>query len=139
MLFRSIHEVWKAIEFDLGHLDLETPGTTKRNVGVDLLVQPRQEREMKGVSRQGKPQYTTRRWLEITNQGDQDADDFRIEVANLDAGMVLGNSDDGPTTIHRGQMRTVPVIMMMGGEGQPTVRMLWTEDGQEKSKEVHVG
>lgn len=133
------HEVWKAIEFDLAQLDLGTPGTPKRNVGVDLLVQPRQERETKGLSRQGKQQYTTRRWLEITNQGDQDADNFRVEVANPDAGMVLGSGDDGPTTIHRGQMRTVPVIMMMGGEGQPTVRVLWTEDGREQSKEVHVG
>ncbi|UPO76394.1 DUF4062 domain-containing protein [Arthrobacter sp. Helios] len=133
------HEVWKAIEFDLAQLDLEAPNVPKRNVGVDFLVQPRQEREMKGLSRQGKPQYTTRRWLEIINQGDEDAENFRIEVANSDAGMVLGGSDDSPTTIHRGQVRTVPVMMMMGGEGQPAVRLLWTEDGEEKSKEVHVG
>ncbi len=35
-------------------------------------------------------------------------------------------------------MRTVPV-MMLGGEGQPSVRVLWTEDGQEQTKEFHVG
>lgn len=47
--------------------------------------------------------------------------------------------DDGPTIIHRGQQRRVPVIMTWAGEGQPTVRLLWTEDGEEQSKEVHVG
>jgi hypothetical protein len=132
------HEVWKVVEFDLAQLDLGTPSTPKRNIGVDLLVQPQQEREMKGLSRQGKPQYSTRHWLEITNQGDQDAENFRVEVANPDAGLILAG-DDGPTIIHRGQQRRVPVIMTWAGEGQPTVRLLWTEDGEEQSKEVHVG
>jgi len=132
------HEVWKAVEFDLAQLDLGSPSTPKRNAGVDLLVQPRQERELKGLSGQGKPQYSTRHWLEITNQGDQDAENFRVEVANPDAGLILGGND-GPTIIHRGQQRNVPVILTWGGEGQPTVRLLWTEDGREQSKEVHVG
>lgn len=50
------YEVWKAIEYDLAQLDLGTPVAPKRNIGVDLLVQPHQEREMKGFSKQGKPQ-----------------------------------------------------------------------------------
>ncbi|NMR30916.1 DUF4062 domain-containing protein [Crystallibacter degradans] len=130
------YEVWKAIEHDLAALDLGAPGAPKRNVGVDLLVQPRRERELKGYSKQNKPQYSTRHWLEITNQGDQDAKSARIEVVDPDAGMMLAN-DGELADIHRGQMRHVPLIMLSGA-GQPAVRLSWTEDGEEQSKEFHV-
>jgi hypothetical protein len=133
------YEVWKAIEYDLAKLELANPTAPKRTAGVDLLVNPRQERELKGTSRQGKPQYTTRRWLEVTNTGDRDAENVRFEVANSGAGMILGGGDDGPTTIHRGQTRTIPVIMMMASDEQPKVRVSWTEDEEEMFKEVHVG
>ncbi|BCW05647.1 DUF4062 domain-containing protein [Arthrobacter sp. NtRootA1] len=132
------HEVWKAIEFDLAQLDLGTVNTPKPITGVDLLVQPRDAREAKGLSRQGKQQYTTRRWLEITNRGGKDAENVRVEVANPDAGLVLARGEDGPITIHREQMRKFPIAMMFGS-GQPIVRLLWTEDGREQSKEFHVG
>ncbi|QSZ54352.1 DUF4062 domain-containing protein [Paenarthrobacter sp. AT5] len=132
------HEVWKAIEFDLAQLALGMPNTPKPTAGVDLLVQPRDAREPKELSRQGKQQYTTRRWLEITNKGGKDAENVRVEVANPDAGLVLAGSDDGPATIHREQMRKFPIVMMFGA-GQPIVRVLWTEDGKEESKEFHVG
>lgn len=46
--------------------------------------------------------------------------------------------EGGPTTVQRGQMWAV-AVMMTGGEGRPTVSVLWTEHGRKQSKEVHVG
>jgi hypothetical protein len=72
-------EVWKAIEHDVVTLDLGVP-VLATNVSVDLLVQPKQERELSGVDAGGKSKYTTRHCLQITNQGSMDAEEVRYEA-----------------------------------------------------------
>lgn len=52
-------EVWKAIEHDLAMLGLGGPAASKTNTGVDFLVQPDSEREVK-YNRKGQPSSTMR-------------------------------------------------------------------------------
>jgi hypothetical protein len=132
------YEVWKAIEHDLVDLNLADPVAPRRNRGVDLLVQPGQERELRGHTKQGNPQYKTRHWLDITNQGDEDAENVRVESADPESGMHLF-SGDGPTVIHRGQTRRVGMELMMAGSGPRVARISWVEDGQDQAKDFHVG
>jgi len=131
------HEVWKAIEYDIPHLDLGVPTLQSHQPGVDFLVQPQQAREVSGHNNKGAPRYTTRRWLDITNRGTSDADGVVVEsVGEQPSVMVFG--DDAPTVIHAGQTRRV-TIMFVHGEAAPVIRIKWTEDGEPKEREFHVG
>lgn len=131
------YEVWKAIEHDLEALALGSPVAPKQDRGVDFLVQPQQEREVSSYDSKGKPRYTTRHWLDITNQGDQDAEQIFFEKVGEASGMQLFAPEEA-TTIHRGQTRKLP-IFYVNGSGEAIVRIRWVEDGLEKQKEFHVG
>ncbi|UVS77345.1 hypothetical protein Actkin_01054 [Actinokineospora sp. UTMC 2448] len=130
------HEVWKAIEHDVTQFDLGVPVLTPKT-GVDLLVQPRQERELASVNAKGKSNYRTRRWLEITNQGSADAEDLRIEPVGNAGLHVVGT--ENPTIIHSGQTRTFNYALVSGGNDDPKVRITWTENGQQQQREFHIG
>ncbi|WP_411730736.1 DUF4062 domain-containing protein [Paeniglutamicibacter sp.] len=132
------YEVWKAIEHDLETLALGSPVAPKRNLGVDFVVQPQRTRELSSHDAKGKPRYTTRNWLDITNQGDQDAEQVVYEKVGDNSGMTLLAPEE-PTVIHRGQTRKVNVFYSMSGSGAAVVRIGWVEDGQEKQKDFHVG
>lgn len=132
------YEVWKAIEHDLEQLALGSPVAPKGNVGVDFVVQPGELREIREYDPKGKPRYTTRRWLEITNQGDQDAEQVAFEEAGEGSGMRLSIPEE-PTVIHRGQMRKLNVEYDMRGTANSVIRIRWVEDGREKQKDFHVG
>lgn len=132
------HEVWKAIEHDIAQTDLGVPilGSPPRE--VKLAAQPREKREIKDYDEKGKPRYTTRRWIEITNSGAEDATDVTFDIVGEHSSMMLTNAD-GPTTIHAGQTRRINVIYHMGGSDPDIIRIHWKEDGEKKAKEFHVG
>lgn len=131
------HEVWKAIEHDIGALALTAGAEAGPSRGVDLRVQPKQAREIKGFSRQGKPQYTTRHWIEITNQGSVDAEDVTFESLG-DSALHLGY-DGTPTVIHAGQTRTLNTLYTFGGTEEPVLRVRWTDNGRTFERDYHVG
>lgn len=131
------HEVWKAIEYDIPKLDLGVSTLQRQQSGVDLLVQPQQEREITSYSKKGAPRYKTRRWVDITNRGTSDADDVVVEsVGEQPSVMVFG--EDTPTVIHAGQTRRVS-ILFTNGEAAPVIRIKWIEDGEPQEREFHVG
>lgn len=74
------HEVWKAIEHDLVRLGTSAPSNAVPATAVHFKVQPEQEREVSGYTAQGVPRYSTRRWLEVTNEGSVDAENVRFEA-----------------------------------------------------------
>lgn len=131
------YEIWKAIEHNLVQLQLGTPEAAQETKGVDLLVQPKQERFIRDYDPKGKPRYSTKRWLEITNRGAADAHDVRIQVPDDISGMFLSAEDI--TMIHSGQTRQAHVEYALGGSGQPAVQIDWSEDGTEFSKRYEVG
>lgn len=132
------HEVWKAIEFDIAQLDLEAPTLISSKRGVQLTAQPQQEREVKSFDNKGKPRYSNRHWIEITNTGDEDAHEVTFETVGDNSSMMLGN-DSTPTVIHAGQTRRLTVMHHMGGSDPDVLRIRWNEDGELKERDFHVG
>lgn len=132
------HEVWKAIEHDISALSLGTPVLKTPATGVRFVVQPQQEREVSNVDAKGKPKYTTRHWIEITNTGDEDAENVSFEPVGEHTNMRLVR-DERPTIIHPGQTRRLNVFHTMGGGDPAVLQIRWTENGEEKDRDFHVG
>lgn len=132
------HEVWKAIEHDIPRLSTDTPVLSVTGKEVDFLVQPKQEREIRDYDKKGKPRYTTRHWVEITNTSDQDAEGVIFTSVGKDSGMTVV-SDGSPTTIHAGQTRSLPIFYSMSGDGSSILQIRWVENGENKEREFHVG
>lgn len=132
------YEVWKAIEFDIAAFALGAPVLNGPASGVQFQVQPQQEREVKDYDKRGKPRYKTRHWIEVTNTGDEDAHEVTFEAVGENPSMVV-LSDSGPTVIHAGQTRRVHVAHGMGGGVQDVLCIRWSEGGEAKGREFHVG
>lgn len=132
------HEVWKSIEYDIATFSLGVPvlGGTAR--GVRFLVQPQQEREIRDYDKKGKPRYSTRHWIEITNTGDEDAEEVVFEPVGEQTSMHLA-TDGSPTTIHAGQTRHLNVMYTMGGGDADILGIRWIEGGEVREREFHVG
>ncbi|NEB05604.1 DUF4062 domain-containing protein [Streptomyces sp. SID13726] len=132
------YEVWKAIEYDIANLSLGVPVLKAADRGVRFSVQPRQEREIRSYDRKGKPRYSTRHWLEITNDGGQDAEEVVFEPVGERISLHLA-TDGTPTTVHAGQTRLLNVVHSMGGGDPNILRIRWKENGENKDRDFHVG
>lgn len=132
------HEVWKAIEFDIAQLNLGVPVLSSAKRGVKFAAQPKQEREISGYDNKGKPRYSNRYWIEVTNSGDEDATDVLFEVVGEGSSMMLVNGN-APTVIHAGQTRRVNVFHHMGGDDPDILRIRWAEHGEPNEFDFHVG
>lgn len=132
------HEVWKAIEFDITQMDLVAPANASQVRGVKFSAQPQSARELKEYDAKGRAKYTTRRWIEVVNEGDQDATEVAFSTVGEQSGMILTN-DEQLTTIHAGQKRNLGVMHLMSGGGPDIISIRWTENGEEKQQEFHVG
>lgn len=132
------HEVWKAIEHDIAEVSPPAQATQPSSEPtIRFHVQPQREREMTGVDSKGKPKYTTRRWLEVTNTGSEDAQEVTFESIGERSPMLIG-STGGPTTVHASQTRIVNTQYVMGG-GEGILRISWRGPDGEASKNFHVG
>jgi hypothetical protein len=100
---------------------------------VDFLVQPASERLPKTDSR-GRLTHEIKRWVELTNRGDVDAENVVVE-APPEARFWLHWA--GPTTIQRGQMRKVPVTYSMA-TSKAAIVVKWTELGTEHSRQFDI-
>lgn len=133
-------QVLQAVEHDVSELQERTPASAtevdRTPPGARFSVQPRDERELNGFGTNGRPRYTTRHWLEVTNDGSEDASDVRFSVPVQDSSLHL--FDDGPTVIHAGQTRKVTVVHTMGGGGPDIVRIAWSDSTGQNEKEFHV-
>jgi hypothetical protein len=133
------HEVWKALEHDINVLGIGggAPPLLRRDA-VQFRVQPGHEREMTGVDPKGRSKYTTRHWLDVTNDGHSDAENVVFEM--VQRGNLHLHAPDQPVVIHRGQTRRLPAARFMGGGNEePVMRIRWYEDGEEREKDFHVG
>lgn len=131
--------VWRAVEHDLGVLNLEsTPssggGTAVEDVAWSL--DHKRERELTGYSKQGKPQYTTRHELVVTNRGKSTATGVTFAAAPEGTSMHLGVGSN-PTDIYPGQSKTLPVMFTLGG-AEPKLCISWIENGEPQSAELFV-
>ncbi len=127
------HEVWKAIEFDIASLGLSvvSPDPVAPS-GVDIRVQPQQEREVSGVDRKGAPKYRTKRWLDVANDGDVDAEQVSFEGIT-GAGLMRVIGPNQPVTLHKKTTRRLPIALSAGVEGAK-LRVTWMEVEETKER-----
>lgn len=126
-------KVWTAVEHDIAQLQHDSDQPVKTKGGVDFLVQPASERLPKTDSR-GRLKHETKRWVELTNRGDIDAENVVVEAAP-DTHFRL--DWPGPTTIQRGQMRKVPVTYSMS-TSKAAIIIRWNEAGEERSRQFDI-
>ncbi|WP_319021256.1 DUF4062 domain-containing protein [Brevibacterium aurantiacum] len=131
------HEVWRAIEHDVETLALEVPVLNRTNRGVKFQVQPRHERELKHTDAKGKAHYRTRRWVEVTNVGDEDAQEVTFKAASENAALIVISRGE-PTVVHAGQTRNVNIEFTMGGTEDRRLLIEWVENGEHKEASFHI-
>jgi len=132
-------QVWRAIEHDLGLLDLASvsaaPGQGSP-AGVAWSVDHESERELKGYSKQGNPQYTTRHQLVVANRGSATATDVMFKAVPENSRMHM-HAGSNATDIYPGQSKRLGVLFVMGG-AEPKLEITWTEEGEKRSEEFFV-
>lgn len=129
-------QVWRAVEHDLGALDLEAAAGGAPVGDVAWSLDHERERELKGHSKQGKPQYTTRHELVVTNRGKSTATGVTFAAAPEGSSMHL-TTGSNPTDIYPNQSKRLPVMFTLGGE-EPKLRISWTEKGETRFVELFV-
>ncbi|MCM1011592.1 MULTISPECIES: DUF4062 domain-containing protein [unclassified Brevibacterium] len=100
---------------------------------ADPVIQIQRENEVKYNSK-GNPRNHTRRWIEITNQGGSDAEDFTIEVDAGDGVFFMAEPDE-PRTLHRDDLIRIPYELTLGASNQAEAVMSWTEGKERKVKQ----
>lgn len=130
-------EITKAIEFDLEQFSAPDLSSHASKNGVEFLVQPQRERLSKGLDSRGRNRYETMHWIEITNNGDVDAENVTFEAVGDNPSLFLVGGTV-PTTIHRGQKRRVDAAYALGGSGPDILRIRWMEGQEQKEQDFHV-
>lgn len=87
-----------------------------------------------GFQKNGSPKYTTRRWAEVANRGDLDAEQVTFEAIPENAAIRLV-TPDAPVTIQSGGSRRVPYTLFLQSSGNEKLRVRWVEDGEEKYRD----
>lgn len=126
--------VWQAIDHDLSNvLDL-TVGPSTGTSGVAWLVQPGRERFTESDGK-GRLRTRTRRWVDINNRGDRDAED--VTITSPDERLILTGATS--TVIHAGQTRRLWITQTLGASDDPIIRIRWTDDSQSEERDFHIG
>ena len=102
---------------------------------AQLLASVTREREVRGFSKQGRPQYSTRERLVIENVGTAAAEQlvFRFEVPETDSGeppSTFGN-DEPVSKLPPGGTLEYPLLTHMGTAQQFEIVFAWREDGSD--------
>lgn len=126
-------KIWQAVEHDIALLQRDSDHQVESKGGVDFLVQPASERLPKTDSR-GRLTHETKRWVELTNRGDTDAENVVVETAPDTHFWVHWA---GPTTIQHGQMRKVPVSYSLA-TSRAAIVVRWTESGEAKCQQFDI-
>lgn len=125
--------VWQAIEHDLSQLEGVVRLDGSSSGDVDFLVQSGSER-LSETDSKGRLKYKTRRWVDLTNRGEVDAENVTVEAAG---GTNFWLTWRGPTTIQHGQTRQIPVSYSMA-TGRVAILVKWSVDGRQYEREFDV-
>jgi DNA helicase HerA-like ATPase len=102
-----------------------------------LLARIERERELRGLTRTGRPQYTTRHTLVIENKGTAPAEDLRFtfesDVGDDEPPSTFGNEEPVKRLAPSGSL-TYPLAMSMGTANQFDVVMQWREGDTSRNE-----
>jgi hypothetical protein len=134
-------KVRRALDYDVTQMPEVTSSPAETAAApavkpVDFIAQPGEERLPNGVSRGGQPKWTMKHWADVTNVGTEDAYDVRYRAAGERTPMFL--HEEGTRVFPAGQKRRIGYTLGMGG-GDRVIRVTWTRDGVEESKDLFVG
>ena len=105
--------------------------------GARLLAKIEREREIRGLSRAGRPQYTTRHTLVIENNGTAPAEDlifaFESDQGDDEPPSTFGN-DEPVTRLPPGGSLTYPLAVSMGTADQFDIVMQWRERNTSRNE-----
>jgi hypothetical protein len=101
-----------------------------------LLARIEREREIRGVSSAGRPQYTTRHTLVIENNGTAPAEDlqFTFESETGDESPTIFGNEEPVKRLAQGGSLTYPLAVSMGTAVQFDVVMLWREGERSRNE-----
>lgn len=112
----------------------DMPAEASSGPRAALVVNVNRERELRGFSKQGKPQYTTRHHLVVENRGTAAAEELVLEAHALE-----GRPDDHPPQIYGledqvsrlapGGQLSFPLLVTMASASHWELSLRWTEDG----------
>jgi hypothetical protein len=130
-------QVLLAVEHDIQSVEesesaLEQAGRR----GAEFRVQPRTDREPRGLSKSGVLQYKTRRWIEVENVGSEDAEEVHFSVPCDKSTLHIFGTP--PSTIHQGQTRNVTVARTAPSPVDDIIRITWQDSGGEHEADFHV-
>lgn len=125
-------QIWRAIEHDLQRGEFLESELQQVSVGVRFRVDSKSERIQKSIDKQGKVQYDTKRWYEVTNIGDSPAEyvTFNPQAAS---GLMRLPGSRSPVAIEPGATWNVPVACANGTVGKKLI-IHWVEDGKNMEK-----
>lgn len=134
-------QVRRALDYDVAHLpaaeeDTATEPPVPARKPVDFTAEPGEERLPNGVSKGGQPKWTMKHWADVTHVGTEDAHDVRYSTGGDRSPMWL--HEEGTSVFPAGQTRRIGYTLGMGG-GDRIIRVTWTRDGVEESKDLFVG
>lgn len=129
-------KIWAAIEHDLAKMDLSTRESQGATIGVRFRVNSKREQLPKGLDKNGKMKYETKRWCEVTNTGDLAAHSVTFE-GQAAYGLMRLNTEQHPITLEPGVSWEIPIIYSMGTSGTK-LTVHWVEDDEEQSKTFDV-
>lgn len=102
-----------------------------------LLARIEREREIRGLSTSGRPQYTTRHTLVIENNGTAPAEDlsfaFESDVGDDEPPTTFGNEEPVKRLAQGGSL-TYPLAVSMGTADQFDVVMQWREGDTSRNE-----
>jgi nucleoside 2-deoxyribosyltransferase len=102
-----------------------------------LLARIERERELRGLTRTGRPQYTTRHTLVIENSGTAPAEDliftFESNVGDDEPPSTFGN-DEPARRLAQGGSLAYPLAVSMGTADQFDIVMQWREGDTSRNE-----
>lgn len=100
-----------------------------------LLARIEREREMRGLSRAGRPQYVTRHTLVIENNGTAPAENLRFtfEAGDDEPPTAFGNEEPAKRLAQGGSL-AYPLAVSMGTANQFDVVMQWREGDESRNE-----
>lgn len=134
-------QVRRALDYDVTQTPEVAPSPTNAasvpaGKPVDFTAQPGQERLPNGFTRGGQPKWTIKHWADVTNVGTEDAHNVRFRTAEENSPMWLHTEE--ASLFPKGQTRRISYTLGMS-EGEQIIRVIWTRDGVEDFKDLHVG
>jgi hypothetical protein len=118
-----------------GETPIEPPNTPSAGPSANPIAHVDVEREMRGFSRSGSPQYRTRHTLTIINQGTAVAEDFSFELQLAAGSEAAEQPSTLPTVIEPKTVARLapnspmryPLLVHMGVVSQFEIVMRWHE------------